>query len=478
MLSLAAEPRSRLAVACKTPARTFYGWAERSPSGRWQYALPADARAVNLVCMTQLPGLQYATKWAAAATVVGPARVGAVVQSEIPRYTWRANWRAKCTGVVRPVAPFILREHRPEPVPAAPSRWLGFDMTCLPHGKLSAANGWPPLGYLSPAMPRQGSAARLWCQCAGLAAIITGYDGVTPLGPDTQDLLLSVALRAVYPKYVSEFNCDGKPVDVRDPIGMTMMSNRDCDGAAMLICQFYNNVRALTPTAIRRAAGSPLIAGLAAELAARAQTAYREAVIVLGKARSPSKGPRGASFGHCWAALLPAAAGQPLLHVESTAPLCARRPGAAWPPAGFTRVYGVGDYPTPSPGVDYHGVREFEQWMYFKTWWAIGATFSANLHNAPWNEDLTWEQPPPAPHARELVEALKLMPILPLETLASCADAAADTADIVSLAAYDSVTGFTSAPVGGFPTPPQETAGAGNVLVVSLHRSPAAVPQG
>jgi hypothetical protein len=62
-------------------------------------------------------------------------------------------------------------------------------------------------------------------------------------------LLLSVALRAVYPKYVSEFNCDGKPVDVRDPIGMTMMSNRDCDGAAMLICQFYNNVRALTPAA-------------------------------------------------------------------------------------------------------------------------------------------------------------------------------------------------------------------------------------
>lgn len=466
MLSLASEPGCKLAVVCQTPERTHHGWAEQTAGGRWQHRLPGGVSQINLVCMTQLPDLQYATKWASAATVVGPAK--GVLQSEIPAYRWRSGWRAKCTGVARPLAPVVLREYDPPATPTPPCHWLGFDMTCLPRSRLSAAAGWPPLGYLSPAVPKRGSVARLWCQCVGLAAVIAGYDGVAPLGADGLDLLLAVALRAIYPKYVSEFNSDGKPIDVRDPIGMTLMSNRDCDGAAMIICQFYNNARALTPTAIRRAGASATVTALAVALSARARNAYREAVILLGMARSPSKGPKSGSFGHCWAALL----GDRTLHIESTAPLCARPAGGRpWPPPGFSRVYPAGEYPAPTAGVDYHGVREFEQWMYFKAWWMIGAGFAADLRGQPWNESIEWTRPPPVPHAAETLQALKLMPILPLETLASCAGAGIDTAEIESLADFATVTGFTSAPVGGFaPGAAPETAGAGNVVVVGLTR--------
>lgn len=466
MISLPAEASSRLAVVCKTPTHSTHGWADRSPHGKWSFA-PADGtHAINLVCVTQLDDLQYATRWASLIDIVGSARK--VIQSEVPKYRLIPTQRPKCTGVARILSPFVMRERPAERVEhSTASPWHNFSLTWYPHSTLNAAAGWPPVGYMSPAIPAVQSPPEIWCQCVGIAAVISGYDGRTALTDDTEDLLLAMALRAIYPKYVREVNCSGNPVDVRDPIGLTMLSNRDCDGAAMLVCQFYNNVRALTPASIQAATDSPLISRIAVALATRARQKYGEAVLVFGRARSPSKGPKSESFGHCWAALLPSSGGR-LLHVEATAPLCARR--GEWPPPGFSRVFKVGSYPGPVAGIDYRGVREFEQWMYFETWMIIGAAFSVKMNSAPWSESIAYTRPPQAAYPRYLLDILKLMPIQPLDTLEGCPAAITDAARIQSLDAYRDVVGFTSAPVGGFTENTDDTIGAGKVVVVKLHR--------
>ena len=468
MLSLPAEASSRLAFVCKTSTHSTHGWADRSPHGKWSFAPVDGTHTINLVCVTQLDDLQYATRWASLIDIVGNAR--GIVQSEVPKYRLVPSRTPKCTGVARILSPFVIREHPAERVAQSnASSWHNFNLTWYPHSMLNATAGWPPVGYMSPATPAVQSPPQIWCQCVGIAAVISGYDGRTALTDDTKDLLLAMALRAIYPKYVQEVNCSGNPVDVRDPIGLTMLSNRDCDGAAMLVCQFYNNVRALTPASIRAATDSPLISGIAVTLAQRARQMYSEAVLVFGHARSPSKGPRSKPFGHCWAALLPCSGGC-LLHIEATAPLCARR--GEWPPPGFSRVFKVGSYPDPIPGVDYSGVREFEQWMYFETWMMIGATFSTAMGNTPWSESIAYTRPPRAEYPSYLLDILKMMPIQPLDTVDGCPPAITDTSRIQSLADYVDVTGFTSAPVGGFAKNTTDTIGAGKVIVVKLHRGP------
>jgi len=379
---------------------------------QWQLELPPLSSHVKMVCMTKLKCGQYATAWATTA-VVEPT--GAVTESELVahrRHRWRRAAKVVVTGAanLRPYVPVR---------PASPSvPWFSFKSTHDPQTFQNVENGCAQLGYLSPALPADCDIATLWCACCALAGIVANYDGVTPMDDDTADMMLAVSLRSIYPKYVTERDIDGKEYDVRDPLGMSMLTNNDCDGAAILVCQFYNNVRALLPAQIAAADASDVVKAIATRLAQRAHAYESRAALVFGMAKSPSKGPDSASFGHAFVALISIDPTKPNLHIEATAPLVVDRAGA-WPPPGFGRVYPAGKYPESIKGIDARGVRAFEQWMYCEAWVAISTDYSRLFEKyPPWNEQHKWDTSAAVTKSAERpgVE-LRLYP-----TLALCSD--------------------------------------------------------
>ena len=410
MLSLLAIDRSRLAVVTCGSGPSKSWWAPRAGVD-WAVYVPPQTTHIKLVCMTKLACGQYATAWATTAKVES---IGAKADNRVDVYR-RFKWIPRVDTIAL-AGNVTLSKYTPSAGGAAPSSpWFAFKSTHSPLYIQNVELGCPQLGYLSPAVAADYNSAQMWCACCGLAAIIANYDGETPMDDDAADMMLAVSLRSIYPKYVTEKNIHGKAYDVRDPIGLSMLTNNDCDGAAILVCQFYNNVRALLPGEIAAADASDAVKRIATQLARRAHAYSSEPALVFGMALSPSKGPYSAPFGHAWVALVAIDPARPNLHIEATAPLGVLRGGV--PPKGFGRVYAAGEYPPSIKGVDARGVRAFEPWMYRETWAVISIGYSV-LFKAypPWTEHVKWDTEPhsTAAAAARLGVEERLYPTLPL----------------------------------------------------------------